>query len=99
MSDLHIIWWVEDECEESPEWTAGTPEYIRDEYSDRIGRAGRGRLWCADGMPEGIDVEWPKNDLGKRLACRFAGIVINKSDFEFVKNRPGQFTNFLMQEV
>lgn len=98
-SNSYLIWWTPDECEEDPQWINNTPDYIIDEYINRVGRAGRGRLWCARGMPESITVEWPQNRLCDDLAARFGGIVIRKQDDQFVRHMPGVITSLEMEGI
>ncbi len=76
----HLIVWIPDDIAEN-ELPASMPEYIADQFSSRMGRGGRGRLWVAMDMslPGGITVDWPRSDLGRSL-LNCGGIVINASD-------------------
>ena len=55
-----LIWWTPDGVAsemigENPNWARypGVPDYVKQEYDSRVGRAGKGRLW----VPPGIDLE------------------------------------------
>lgn len=106
MDEQYAIWWVNTADEiaighdieiECPDM----PEYIVTEYHSRCGRNGRGRLWCAPGIPvEGI--EWRENSLAARYAegherhNSAGGIVIRLEDMPHVRKLPGIITDLEM---
>lgn len=96
----HAIWWTSQEdikqLGESPEWPEAIPEYIRDQYADRAGRNGRGRLWCAPNMPEEVS-EWPIDNRCAAAAETCGGIVINAADAPALASLPGFLTTMDMR--
>jgi hypothetical protein len=108
--DATAVWWLgQDDMEllgdEAPE---GLPEYIRREYRDRLGRAGRGRLWIAAGESElaGAAVDpWPDTPTAKHLGGykderffppyigSYGGIVIHARHAPLLAYLPGVVTD------
>jgi len=80
--------------------------YINQELVSCLGRNGRGRLWVNQYIIEhyGEDIEvkqeyWDSsyfNGLGNRLAEDYAGIVIRKEDYKFIKDYPGIITDLAL---
>ena len=98
----YAIWWLSQAaCEEIEplhmEGKLTLPEYIIKEFESRYGRAGRGRLWTADGIPvEGID--WPEDAIATKMVTRKScgGIVIKLEDVRLVAFLPGFVTDLGM---
>lgn len=96
----YLIWWTnQSDCERIVPLDTW-PVYLGKEYSSRLGRNGRGRLWVADEVeksPHGIAVDW---DAGKNWLCRAAGdcagIVIKGEHLGEVQFLPGFVTTFDM---
>lgn len=80
---LIAVWWVNQaDCEAIDEGRI-SEGYIREEYSSRLGRAGRGRLWVPDGIKV-QKVEVPKTVVYEGQDTH-GGIVIFKADVEKVR--------------
>ena|SRR3990167_10998329 len=99
------IWWTEQaDCEAiGGNLRKKAPAYLRDQYRDRLGRAGRGRLWCALEIEKEIGMEasvnpWPDTALGARLTD-FAGIVLRRSDAVHLTTLPGLLTDFHLDRL
>lgn len=98
----HVIWWTNMADAELAHAQLGSmdapnfPEYIKEQLDDRMGRNGRGRLW----VHESIDVTAMDNWNGTHKNADYcehsAGIVINASDYNFVKKLPGLVTDLVM---
>jgi hypothetical protein len=112
MSDQPLLWWTSQgdcatieaigfhvmklgytESEGMPWW----PDYLREQYSLRYGRHGRGRLWVDSRFGE-IDLsEKMVTLLGKRLGrddqWSYAGIAIAAPDVGQVAGLPGLVTD------
>lgn len=73
------------------------PDYIRQEYSSRYGRAGRGRLWIPDGitLPGGI-APWLEHHPVYQAAGKCGGIVFRRSDLAEMLELPGFVTDAKM---
>lgn len=119
-SDL-LIWWVDETgaklitAQHAPECelpaSMEIPGYIREEYRDRYGRAGRGRLWVnAEEFKSrgdiGVDV-WPSTPLGALLSGAhgegvgedFGGIVIRREHAAALRDLPGIITDFTVRRA
>lgn len=74
------------------------PEYIKNEYSSRYGRAGRGRLWVSQEFdnPEDIWVIF-HHDPGYEGLINYVenagGIVIKPEDADILRKLPGLITD------
>lgn len=68
------------------------PTYVKDQYMERFGASGRGRLW----VPRGInlaEIEW---DESKKITDRLsqcAGIVFRREDLKRLRAFPGVITD------
>lgn len=91
----HAIWWTsEQDCKwlgENPEWPESVPVYVREQYKNRWGRQGRGRLWCADNMPKCVN-DWPESQIS-RAAYECGGIVLLAEHAASVAVLPGFLTD------
>ena len=100
-----LIWWTNEAdakaLGENPDWTLHpmVPDYIRDEFDSRYGRAGRGRLWVASALRPINGVTWDDNRPTCRAAADCGGIVFRLSDLEAVAALPGFITDTAMNEV
>jgi hypothetical protein len=86
-SNKYLIWWTADWQAQEGVRLLGVPKYIRDEFRDRVGRAGRGRLW----VPTSIPIQCMKNPNKAPVAC--GGIVFLASDLSVVDGLPGFVTD------
>jgi hypothetical protein len=86
-SNKYLIWWTADWQAQEGLRLPGVPKYIRDEFHDRVGRAGRGRLW----VPTGIPVEQMDNPSKAPVAC--GGVVFLAVDLPHLKDLPGFVTD------
>ena len=99
-----LVWWTSEadakRLGENPDWSShpDVPDYIRDEFSSRYGRAGRGRLWVPSGVPVS-SVTWDDNRPTCRAAADCGGVVFRRSDMEAVVVLPGFITDTAMNEV
>ena len=96
MSYLAIWWTSQEDCETIGDTLPETmPEYVREEYRSRLGRAGRGRLWTPDELgPDEISVDpWPETPLALRLGDDYGGIVIRIADMSHLVEMPGIITD------
>lgn len=81
-----LIWWTHNALtSDKIPWVPGTPAYIIEQFENREGRSGRGRLWCAEGFPEKTVGNWPKTGISKMYAQFYGGIVIRSTDIEYVR--------------
>ena len=105
-----IVWWLSQndyKALEKVQLSKTVPAYIVTEVCSRDGRNGRGRLWINGAV-------WKKNEkhliinipekywstpLAEYLAEFCGGIVIRKSDYKYVKNFPGIFTDLKLKRV
>lgn len=106
-NDELAIWWVsENDCRvmEANEGVGdfellNIPEYVERELRSRYGRAGRGRLWC----PEGIkvnDLDWPEESLlAEYLGRHCGGIVFYRRDIKALWSLPGVFTDTAVKRI
>lgn len=105
-----IVWWLSANNFnpfKGIKYPKNFPKYIFEELHSLLGRNGRGRLWinCA---------VWKKNErhqiitisekywntpLAEYLAEFCGGIVIKKSDYKYVKNFPGIFTDLKLKRI
>jgi hypothetical protein len=91
----YAIWWLSQAaCEEIEPIIdeIGLPDYIRAEFQSRLGRAGRGRLWVADGI-DLSEIEWQAEKPAAKLAGKCGGIVIRSEDVGRVLGLPGFVTD------
>ena len=89
----YLVWWMSDEesdrlddllyarGDEEPSWPAAVPTYIQEQFDDRLGRAGRGRIWSAEGMPTSAQVPPCAQESG--------GIVVRSCDRAALAGLPG----------
>lgn len=99
-----LIWWTSQrDCEliggglatQSP----GAPKYLQHQYSDRLGRNGRGRLWVDHQFGKVAIDPWPETTGSAYLAEKCAGIVIHEADADFVHRLPGRVTDFQLRRL
>jgi len=95
VSDGLCIWWTSPrDCaliggEPLPHW----PRYLREQYTSRLGRSGRGRLWIAEGMKTSVD-PWPDTMIARIIVSESAaGIVIHSADAALIAGLPGFITD------
>lgn len=95
-----LIWWTsQDECEAIGDYPPGTvPLYIRDEYSSRLGRPGRGRLWV-DNQFGAVGIPWDESKPATRLAAKRGGIVIWRTDANHIFHLPGFLTDLKLNFI
>jgi hypothetical protein len=104
---MYFIWWTSQaDCERIGERLedidAGhalyeVPQYLSEQYSSRVGRNGRGRLWVAEGFVA-EEHPWPKGALGQILERR-AGILIREEDLPLAMELPGVVTDSKYERV
>ena len=100
MADKFYIWWTsQEDCERIVPLDIW-PTYLYDEYTSRVGRDGRGRLWCHDACassPQEVKVKWdPANNWLCKAASDCGGIVFKAKDLRCVQFLPGFITTFAM---
>ena len=99
-----LVWWTSEadarKLGEEPDWSShpNLPDYIRDEFSSRYGRAGRGRLWVPPGI-QVSSVRWDDNRPTCRAAADCGGVVFRRLDIEAVAALPGFITDTAMNEM
>ena len=95
-----IFWTNQADCEqiESGDLAKNCPRYIKRQLSSRYGRAGRGRLWVADGIPV-KEITWDDSKPPAKYAGNSGGIVIHGRDYNAVKSLPGMVTDLELNEV
>lgn len=100
----YLIWWLSQEaCEQigdlpQPIW----PVYIQEEFMDRWGRAGRGRLFIHKDMRHfNLQVDeshfQTNNPLIRAIDEECGGIVIRREDGLIISSYPGFITDFSLQ--
>lgn len=91
----YAIWWTSNEetllLGERPDWPPRVPLYIQEQYASRMGRNGRGRLWCSPGMPAEATTKFADAD-ALQATNKAGGIVIYASDAQSVAPLPGFLT-------
>lgn len=95
-----FIWWTSDrECHEiGPQAAAKLPEYVRVQYQQRFGRAGRGRLWSDPRFQEPEIAAWPKTNIAQMLEAGHGGIVFLGKDLGlFTDDVRGLVTDFRLR--
>lgn len=96
------IWWLNQSQTESVlqmEIVKNMPEYIQKQLENRHGRAGRGRLWVADGLGHVQVDPWPDTPLAKDLGSDFGGITFRSKDYYILKNLPGIITDTKLNKI
>lgn len=98
----YLIWWLsQDDCKDILDGRHDTQlgkAYILEQFTSRVGRAGRGRLWVHKSIP--IDgIEWDDSKPAARLAGKMGGIVIRAADAKFVFHKPGFLTDLELNFV
>lgn len=99
------VWWTDQACceaigdqDNAPRWL---PEYVREQYWSRYGRAGRGRLWAHERFQDlgRIRIAWPdpETPLARWLGKGFAGIVIEAADVPLLHDLPGVVTDMWLR--
>jgi hypothetical protein len=71
------------------------PQYMRDEFSSRYGRDGRGRLWVHSSLTDAPQSVAFDDEVGTALqshCARCAGIVIRRRDVWTLQHLPGIVT-------
>jgi len=101
-----LIWWTsEADCHAitgratTPHAGRKWPKYLITEYTSRLGRNGRGRLWVDKQFGEVAVDPWPDTNLARRLGDAHAGIVIRDVDLTVVERLPGIVTDFNLNPV
>jgi hypothetical protein len=74
------------------------PDYLKEEYRSRYGRAGRGRLWVPAGIPI-MSVLIPDDHPLTSRIDRSGGILFHERDLIFVKDLPGMITTLRLDLV
>ena len=92
----YYIWWLsQNEYEEILNKRLDTQlgkAYILEQFTSRVGRPGRGRLWVHESIPiRGI--EWDNSKPAAKLAGVRGGIIIHACDAKFVLTKPGCLTD------
>ncbi len=106
-SDGLLVWWTDQQQAEVAaqmlKRTSLVAKYIREQFSSRMGRNGRARLWSHPHLPKHKGIfPWPDNDLAKALAddrTGSGGVVILKTDHVYVHNLPGLITDMQLRPV
>ena|SRR5271168_1095942 len=91
-ADDYLIWWLADRDALEPS-LPGVPAYIREQYRDRVGRSGRGRLWC----PPDIPVKCMTQPSKAPIVC--GGIVIHAKDVQFLHGLAGFVTDLSGERI
>lgn len=95
-----FIWWTSDqECREiGPEAALKLPAYVRVQYQQRYGRAGRGRLWADPRLNEPEITTWPKTSIAEMLEAGHGGVVFLGRDLGlFTDDVRGLVTDFRLR--
>ena len=93
-----LIWWTAQEhCIFKPFKCNYTklPDYVWQEYCNRVGRSGRGRLWVPKGLEvTDLDIE-PEAEVWEdhRNLGECAGVVFKEEDVQVVQLCPGHITD------
>lgn len=100
-----IVWWLSANQMKSGldsfDQIKGFPNYIKEEFVSRYGRNGRGRLWINNEIDKKLSIpeKYWNTPLAEYLAEFCGGIVIRKSDYKYVKNFPGIFTDLKLKRI
>lgn len=88
-----LIWWTTQlDCESiSEERRDMLPNYIKEQFSSRCGRSGRGRLWVANRCKT-KSIEWNENSPLSNVCANSGGIIIMRRDVKYVQSLPGVIT-------
>ena len=98
----YFIWWLsQNEYEEILDKRLDAQlgkAYILEQFTSRVGRPGRGRLWVHESIPiRGI--EWDNSKPAGELAGVRGGIVIHADDAKFVLTKPGVLTDLKLNFI
>jgi hypothetical protein len=80
-----LIWWTnQKDCEIIGDRVTSVPSYIKEMYTERRQRAGRGKLWISEYKPEHkhIKIVWEHDELSTLLSTHYAGIVVEPYDLD-----------------
>lgn len=97
-----LIWWTNQEDAERVEVLSRAnllddwPDYLRDQFASRMGRAGRGRLWSDERFGTTPAQPWNNANPLCRIANDAGGIVIEGGDLKHVADLPGFVTTLAM---
>ena len=98
-----FIWWTTsaDMAVIGPEAPTKLPEYVREQYRDRLGRAGRGRLWVHARFGAREITEWPKTSIAQTIhEGSSGGVVFSGADLKlFTDDVPGLVTDFNLRVI
>lgn len=99
----YLIWWTDEADSHRLYELHGRdipdlPAYIVSEFMNRLGRAGRGRLWVPDNIPV-EEIEWHEEKAYSEYADRSGGIVFHRRDHQIVAGLPGHITDLEMNPV
>lgn len=100
-----LIWWTDQKaCEAIEDWGGPLieplPQYIKDQFSTRLGRNGRCRLWVAKQLGDIAIDPWPDTPCGRWLvSMSAAGIAIDYADMKWVIGLPGIVTNLDLNKI
>jgi hypothetical protein len=104
VNELAIWWLSEPDCyaiavdEHAPE-DEGLPQYLQDEFNNRYGRAGRGRLWVPKGFVAN-DLIWPEPETPIAIMCeKCGGIVFWRKDLHTLATFPGLVTDMHLNRI
>lgn len=102
---LFLIWWTNQSDWERIERAGlhleqGWPLYLSEQFEDRGGRNGRGRLWVYEGFAGDKALKggakWDDEKPQCKMAADAGGIVIRPADAQFVQWLPGFVTRLDM---
>jgi len=94
VNDFFIWWLSQQDCEILSDHidNLNFPDYIKENFLSRFGRAGRGRLWT----DENISITWGEK-VTHKLAENCGGLVCKTSDIDKVIFLPGFVTTLEME--
>lgn len=97
--ESYIVWWLAQcDYERIPaSIEEALPEHISDQVRSRKGRAGRGRLWIADGVPL-EEISWDDTKPLASEAIKSGGIVLKLEDAKYILGLPGFITDTSMNQ-
>jgi hypothetical protein len=103
MKSKILIWWTNQaDCETIDvmrQLFDRFPDYILEQFGDRYGRNGRGRLWVDEQFGDVSVSPWPDSALGRilgetpTLGQTYAGIVIRQEHADLFFDMPGVLTD------
>lgn len=109
MNSAVLIWWLDDYLIgviEANFANHDLPTYVRSELQMLKGRSGRFKLWISNSeFTENRDsfklqgIGQHATAIGSRLGVGPGGIVIRKTDYDSIKDLPGQVTDLKLDVV